>query len=232
MKKGKAKVKWEDLCLRKDEGGLGIKWLKLWNVALITSHMWRILTNEESLWVKWIHTYHLSSCSFWDAPVKADVGWSYDTNTMVCNIVDHQGWSWPVTWVSNYPELLLLNAPVVSESNDILQWKSREECSDSNSHLFFTCKFSKEVWLRVKQLIITPGWNLDWKLFTSSIAPNASKKNANMVQERNNHLFKGRRRPTDVLYGEIYATVRLKLLSIRFKESRQVKELKIAWNMA
>ncbi|XP_071704187.1 uncharacterized protein [Rutidosis leptorrhynchoides] len=329
LKKGKAKVKWEDLCLPKNEGGLGIKRLKFWNVALITSHVWRILKNEESLWVKWIHAYHLSTRNFWDVPVKADISWSeviswrdifqagFNTNTLLCNIVDQNQWAWPITWVSKYPALQQIEIPVFSDTSDVLQWKAQDgklsyfsvstayesirpcaplvewfdvvwfsqciprhafvlwmlirermktqdrlklweirdnqvllcslcsSCADSHSHLFFDCKYSHEVWLRVKDLILAPSWSTDWKTFTLIITPYASKKSANMVvtkllfaatvyfvwQERNNRMFKGRKRSTDALFREIYATVRLKLMSVRFKESRQVNELKMAWNI-
>ena len=64
MRRGKAKVAWEDICLPKNEGSLGIRRLELFNVALITSHVWSILTLKESLWVKWIHTHKLHGRNF------------------------------------------------------------------------------------------------------------------------------------------------------------------------
>ncbi|XP_071689297.1 uncharacterized mitochondrial protein AtMg00310-like [Rutidosis leptorrhynchoides] len=60
-----------------DDGGLSIKSLKWWNVALMSTHIWRILENKDSLWVKWIHAYHLSNHSFREVPVKPDVSWSW-----------------------------------------------------------------------------------------------------------------------------------------------------------
>ncbi|XP_071714513.1 uncharacterized protein [Rutidosis leptorrhynchoides] len=50
FKKSKVKVKWEDICIPKIEGGLGIKRLKVWNVALLSTHICRLLSNKESLW--------------------------------------------------------------------------------------------------------------------------------------------------------------------------------------
>ncbi|GJU66676.1 putative reverse transcriptase domain, reverse transcriptase zinc-binding domain protein [Tanacetum coccineum] len=49
MKRGKAKVAWEVVCLPKKEGGLGIQRLEVFNKALISSHIWSIITNKESL---------------------------------------------------------------------------------------------------------------------------------------------------------------------------------------
>ncbi|GKC45382.1 hypothetical protein Tco_1063104 [Tanacetum coccineum] len=65
-KRGRAKVAWEDIGLPKHEGGLGIRSLELFNIALMTTHIWNIVSNKESLWVRWIHTYKLNGRSIWD----------------------------------------------------------------------------------------------------------------------------------------------------------------------
>ncbi|GJZ44210.1 hypothetical protein Tco_0591465, partial [Tanacetum coccineum] len=49
-KRGKAKVAWDDICLPKCEGGLGLRSLDLFNMALMTTHIWNIVSNKESLW--------------------------------------------------------------------------------------------------------------------------------------------------------------------------------------
>ncbi|GJV43965.1 hypothetical protein Tco_1428501 [Tanacetum coccineum] len=49
MKKGMAKVAWKVMCLPKQEGGLGIRHLEVFNKALITSHIWSLLSHKESL---------------------------------------------------------------------------------------------------------------------------------------------------------------------------------------
>ncbi|GJZ49170.1 putative gag-pol polyprotein, partial [Tanacetum coccineum] len=67
MKKGKAKVAWEAVCLPHYEGGLGIRRLDDFNV----------LINKESLWVQWIHSYKLKGKSFWDVPCLGDVSWGW-----------------------------------------------------------------------------------------------------------------------------------------------------------
>ncbi|GJR80293.1 putative RNA-directed DNA polymerase [Tanacetum coccineum] len=76
-KRGRAKVAWEDICLPKREGGLGLRNLDLLNMALMTKHIWNIVSNKESLWVRWIHTYKLNSRPFWDIPVKNNVSWGW-----------------------------------------------------------------------------------------------------------------------------------------------------------
>nr|GEY00044.1 hypothetical protein [Tanacetum cinerariifolium] len=43
--RGKAKIAWDDICLPKCEGGLGLR-----NYTLITTHIWNIVSFKESLW--------------------------------------------------------------------------------------------------------------------------------------------------------------------------------------
>ncbi|XP_071699771.1 uncharacterized protein [Rutidosis leptorrhynchoides] len=77
MQKCKAKVKWDIVCLPKDEGGLGIKKLKIWNIALLSSQVRRLLVNKQSLWIKWIHSYRLGERSFWDVMISPNASWSW-----------------------------------------------------------------------------------------------------------------------------------------------------------
>ncbi|GJU98998.1 hypothetical protein Tco_1328269, partial [Tanacetum coccineum] len=74
MKKGKAKVTWDSICKPKEEDGLGIRRIEDFNISLMATHIWSILTSRESLWVKWIHSYKLRGRSFWDVPCLGDLG--------------------------------------------------------------------------------------------------------------------------------------------------------------
>ncbi|GKA94897.1 hypothetical protein Tco_0816935, partial [Tanacetum coccineum] len=64
MRKGRAKVAWEVVCLPKEEGGLGVRRLDLFNKALMISHVWKLLSRKESLWVKWMYMYKLKERNF------------------------------------------------------------------------------------------------------------------------------------------------------------------------
>ncbi|GJR12441.1 hypothetical protein Tco_0795093 [Tanacetum coccineum] len=75
--KGKAKVSWEVVCLPKQEGGLGIRRLEHFNKALMVSHIWKLLSLKESLWVQWIHSYKLKNRSFWDIPYRGNMSWGW-----------------------------------------------------------------------------------------------------------------------------------------------------------
>ncbi|GJR07829.1 hypothetical protein Tco_0790481 [Tanacetum coccineum] len=77
VKKGRSKVTWEVVCLPKNEGGLGIRRLEVFNSALMIAHIWKLLSLKESLWVKWIHEYKLKGRSFWDIPLRGNMSWGW-----------------------------------------------------------------------------------------------------------------------------------------------------------
>jgi hypothetical protein len=44
-------VKWVDVCWSKEDGGLGIRNIRLVNIALLTKWRWQLLTSHDSLWI-------------------------------------------------------------------------------------------------------------------------------------------------------------------------------------
>ncbi|GJZ80021.1 putative RNA-directed DNA polymerase, eukaryota, reverse transcriptase zinc-binding domain protein [Tanacetum coccineum] len=77
LKKGRAKVSWDLVCRPRNEGGLGIRKLDLFNKALMAVHLWNLISLKDSLWVKWIHTYKLKNQSFWDIPIRGNMTWGW-----------------------------------------------------------------------------------------------------------------------------------------------------------
>ncbi|KAL8119828.1 hypothetical protein AgCh_017084 [Apium graveolens] len=75
--RGKAKVAWKDVCCPKQEGGLALRSLRCWNKALMTFHIWNIVSDSSSLWVKWIHGYRIRRRNFWDITEAWDAPWSW-----------------------------------------------------------------------------------------------------------------------------------------------------------
>jgi hypothetical protein len=45
-------VKWDQICLPKEQGGLGVKNLDLFNSASLGKWKWRFLNGSEALWAK------------------------------------------------------------------------------------------------------------------------------------------------------------------------------------
>jgi len=72
LKKSGAKVSWEHLCSPKQEGGLGLKAIQVWNKAAISKHIWFLISGgEQSMWCQWVKSYLLRGKSFWDVKVPS-----------------------------------------------------------------------------------------------------------------------------------------------------------------
>lgn len=77
LKTSKAKVCWKDVCLPKQEGGLGLRPLKEVNIVLGLKLVWRLYSSRTSLWVKWIHCYLIHKGSFWSTKCNANGSWMW-----------------------------------------------------------------------------------------------------------------------------------------------------------
>ncbi|GKA04683.1 putative reverse transcriptase domain, reverse transcriptase zinc-binding domain protein [Tanacetum coccineum] len=112
-KRGKSKVSWDDICLPKSEGGLGIRCLKVFNCALMTTQIWNIVTNKESLWVRWIHMYKLKDRTIWDVRPTTSMSWGWRKLLQLREIVKPFIWKqvgnglqtslWYDTWCEQSP---------------------------------------------------------------------------------------------------------------------------------
>ncbi|CAH9101719.1 unnamed protein product [Cuscuta europaea] len=68
-----ARVAWADICLPKEEGGLGIHDNRVWNSALLAKTLWNIHIKKDNLWVRWIHGVYLNGKGVWEfTPHKRD----------------------------------------------------------------------------------------------------------------------------------------------------------------
>lgn len=76
-KKGRAKIDWSTVCKPVESEGMGLRNLRVWNKAILSMRMWMIISNCESLWVKWININILKGRSFWDLEKKHDLSWSW-----------------------------------------------------------------------------------------------------------------------------------------------------------
>ncbi|GAA0146710.1 hypothetical protein LIER_06600 [Lithospermum erythrorhizon] len=49
------KISWKQMVLKKDEGGLGLKDIYVWNLACMAKHIWNVCIEKEALWSKLLH---------------------------------------------------------------------------------------------------------------------------------------------------------------------------------
>ncbi|XP_022891863.1 uncharacterized protein LOC111406714 [Olea europaea var. sylvestris] len=64
---GGSKVAWAKICMPKEEGGLGLRGLEIWNKATMLKHLWSLCSDcASSLWVSWTRCYLLRGRSIWE----------------------------------------------------------------------------------------------------------------------------------------------------------------------
>ena len=117
--------------------------------------------------------------------------------------------------------------------------------SESHSHLFFECKFSKDVWDQVCIRADIDVNLIDFDSVISRLIPLAKRRSVRSVvsklvlaattyliwKERNDRIFKKRKRSREQVVESILATVRLKLLTFTFKKSKRVETMLHAWKL-
>ncbi|KAL0415991.1 UNVERIFIED_CONTAM: hypothetical protein Slati_3431000 [Sesamum latifolium] len=62
----RAPVVWEEIYHPKEEGGLGIRHIQSWNVALLARVLWKIHRKADTLWLKWVNGVYLRGTSVSD----------------------------------------------------------------------------------------------------------------------------------------------------------------------
>nr|GEX52239.1 hypothetical protein [Tanacetum cinerariifolium] len=104
---------------------------------------------------------------------------------------------------------------------------------DSHEHLFFTCLFSQQVWSHLNQYAGMRSAGLSMQSIISYLIPPAKKKMTRSVigkivvaatayfvwHESNRRLIKGNKRSIQEIIEYTMTSIRLKLLSYRFKKS-------------
>nr|GEX47182.1 reverse transcriptase domain-containing protein [Tanacetum cinerariifolium] len=184
ISRGKAKVAWEVVCLPKKEGGLGIRRLNHFNKALMVSHIWKLLSLKESLWVRWIHVYKLKNRSFWDIPYRGKMSWSWRKLLKLCPLIRYFIWSsigdgskismWFDRWCVVSPLCNIIAArdiassipiPVLNDAKlDVLEWRN----SDGSFDMFSVQRVWETIRPRDNEV---PWYDLVW--FSSCIPRHA-----------------------------------------------------------
>lgn len=66
---------WSSMCLPKSEGGLGFQAVYDMNQALLSKLAWKVVTNEQSLWVRILKGKYLQQGSFWETVWNPQASW-------------------------------------------------------------------------------------------------------------------------------------------------------------
>ncbi|GKD29750.1 hypothetical protein Tco_1240528 [Tanacetum coccineum] len=116
---------------------------------------------------------------------------------------------------------------------------------DSHEHIFFECMFSQQVWSHMKSFAGLSNSSAVFNQILTEVIPVAKRKSPKSViaklvlaasafflwQERNWRMFKNNKRTVKQVSDCIYSSVRLKLLSCRFKKSKIGASFAQRWNL-
>ncbi|KAL2922219.1 LINE-1 retrotransposable element ORF2 protein [Bienertia sinuspersici] len=95
-------IKWEDVCKRKKDGGLGFRNIGLWNIAMLGKHVWAIATKQDNLWIKWVHSIYIKNQDWWDYQPPVDASWSWKRICAVKEDLKHRGLQQQVRSMQKY----------------------------------------------------------------------------------------------------------------------------------
>ncbi|GJS51247.1 hypothetical protein Tco_0624609 [Tanacetum coccineum] len=219
MCKGKANVSWEDVCRPKKEGGLGLRRLDEFNKALMISHVWKLISLKESLWVQWIHKYKIRGQNFWDIPFRGNMTWGWRKILQLRPVMRDFIWLFGI----------LLDREVLMLFG--MTW--------------FGSRIAFRLWSHVKKFACMDNMVPMLNSIISYLSPITQRRStrcviANLVvaasayfiwQERNWRLFKNKKRSATHVIKSIMSLVRLKLLSCRFKKSKDGVTFAQLWDL-
>ncbi|GAV71577.1 zf-RVT domain-containing protein, partial [Cephalotus follicularis] len=169
------------VCLPKEEGGLGLRRTSECNNAALMSLLWDILSNKHSLWVSWCKLEILKGRTLWqvDPQQSLSVTWKsllrlrtlFATN-LVYTIGHNSSWSlWHDPWFQSIPLRDRLGNRAIYDSGlstdatisrvqhgSLWNWPLHVMCpfgcgqQETIDHLFFECGYTKTVWSKVMEL--------------------------------------------------------------------------------
>ncbi|GJY35773.1 RNA-directed DNA polymerase, eukaryota, reverse transcriptase zinc-binding domain protein [Tanacetum coccineum] len=229
--KGKAKVAWSTICNPKDQGGLGLKDLQVWNQALLSKHVWNIAGLKESLWnvSMWFDNWSEIGPLFQYITYRDIYDERLDRGLKVSDMIDNSGWMWPNDWYGKFPMITSLNVPTISTGSD-----------DK------ICPFSSDVWNRAQ---MTGDMNLNMNDWQRIIQDMSDADNSNSIksiirrlllaasvyhiwQERNNRIFKDSMKSSVEVFKGIVEVIKYKRLGIIMKDSKAVTDVEDKWKIS
>ncbi|GJU81521.1 hypothetical protein Tco_1283886 [Tanacetum coccineum] len=129
LKRGKAKVAWDIICLPKREGGL-VKadmswgWRKLLQIhKFVKPFFWKKIGNGKSTSL-WFDRWNVQ-CPLINYLTPRDItNEGFTLKTCVADIVSNEGWLWPQSWLLKAPNLATVAVPNLVDTHvDLPRWR-------------------------------------------------------------------------------------------------------------
>ncbi|XP_074298037.1 uncharacterized protein LOC141628842 [Silene latifolia] len=77
QKHSPALVSWNQICKPRRKGGLGLKLLHQWNVAMVGKYVWWVEQKTDHLWVKWVHSIYIKNINWRDYEPTLTTSWAW-----------------------------------------------------------------------------------------------------------------------------------------------------------
>ncbi|GKE35402.1 CASP-like protein 4A3, partial [Tanacetum coccineum] len=129
----------------------------------MVTHIWKLLSLKESLWVQWIHSYKLQGRNFWDVPIREfisplaavitprDVFWAgLVLSSKIRDVVQNNVWNWPPYLVSKFPFITSIDQPNLQDIPDRLEWQDGQ----GNDSTYFVIS----VWFAIRPRDVKDDW--------------------------------------------------------------------------
>ncbi|PWA73992.1 reverse transcriptase zinc-binding domain-containing protein [Artemisia annua] len=149
-----------------------------------------------------------------------------------------------VLWMAVQDRLMTQDRIAIWKPNDDMKCVFCKLNQDSHEHLFFQCKYTKNVWIEMQKLM-DKRFSFTWH----SIIDEFSQLKANrsiwsiirrlvlgatiyfIWQERNTRLFKNSERKGEVLIQNIMDSIKCRIMSFVVKETENIRAVETKWNV-
>ena len=71
----KSPISWKQVCNPKNQGGLNLINLEIWNAVTMMKLLWNVCSKKDSLWIKWINCYYMKNGDVMSMGIKDSCSW-------------------------------------------------------------------------------------------------------------------------------------------------------------
>lgn len=68
-------ISWKQVCTPKNQGGLNLINLEIWNAVTMMKLLWNVCSKKDSLWIKWINCYYMKNGDVMSMGIKDSCSW-------------------------------------------------------------------------------------------------------------------------------------------------------------
>ncbi|GJR70207.1 RNA-directed DNA polymerase, eukaryota, reverse transcriptase zinc-binding domain protein [Tanacetum coccineum] len=236
----KYSVSWKEVCKPKSEGGLGFKSFQVWNEALMAKHLWDILIDKDSIWVKWVKGQWLKNDSIWAVEVHDHTSWGwkqiFSLRNKVRNFIHFKigngkkCFFWFDKWNENGPLCKLVNYASIMQSSLVMKTKVADLILNEkwNWPRSWSVRFREVLEIQV------PAINEEFEDKAIWINKKGKEKIfcvSEVWKERNIRLFGNDSRTEEELFKTIFEVIRSRLVGLKLKATLDVIKAAEVWNI-